>query len=685
MPRFPLRFRPAVTLVSALMAITACESSTAPVDPLTVFVRVVPTPELNVSLTDGVPTLACEVAFEVRAEGDGIADWRSVGVRYYAGADREAALDSLEFAPSDGPFFSRSVLTAGRPDTTYWHFSAGIPFGVEMAFRYRIRGEASDREVVQRVDCGAVVQPGAALPTVEIIDVRGSDPVLEAGDTLLVHYRAQAGAPLWRSRIAVSGGFEAELEIFEDMVTQRDRIARMLVPRQAVLGVPVVVHVATADVGFRTDEIETTTALTVVDARPPTVLAASEGAHQLPAGSIHQLGVTASDDNDLAWLIWELDAPISARDSVPVGADSLVHAGAVPMRVNPAWAGLSSGVTVWARDGAGNLSAPFRVGGEPLRFYRVAPTPAVATANLGFDAGGVPVAGRDLAYDAARHRLYATMPTHQLAIIDLASMTRLAPIALPELPSSLDVTLSGDSLLITHVNLTRLSVVDLQTLALLPHLPLTATDAAQDGATIAFAASGIRVLANGHAMLKLTYSTSAGHATVDLDLASPVGRVRTEVVDGIGSAGDWWTRMALTSDRRRLAILSSCGRWYDVDLDAFGACEAIPGFLWGERTGVDRAGVRVIVGTSVLGPSLSTRQEVVGGDFTSGDLYADGQHALMLRGPSLLKVRLSDGRITAGMYLADHASRVILLPDQVTAIAITRQGVLTRVNVAGLD
>lgn len=672
-------------LAAALIATTACDSPTEPPEPLDVAVRVVPHPALHVALSEGIPTLSCEVAFEARAEGKGIADWRSVGVRYYAGVDRADAIDSVEFAPSDGPFFSRSVLTAGLPDTTRWRFQADIPFAVEMSFRYRIRREASDREVRQRVDCGPVVPPGAAAPAVEIVEVRGSDPVLEAGDTLLVSYRVQAGAPLWRSHITVTGAFESEVEIYEEMAWQRERLARIVVPRHSALGVPLTIHATTADVGFRTDEIDTTSALTVVDTKPPIVTGAGAGGHQLPVGWIHQLGVSASDDNDLAWLIWELDAPIVARDSVPVGVDSLVHSGMLPMRISPEWAGLSSGVTVWARDGAGNLSAPYRIGGDPLLFYRVAPTPTLATASLGFGAGGVPVAGRDLAYDSARHRLYATMPMHQLAILDLASMTRLAPITLPEHPASLDLTLSGDSLLISHVNLTRLSVVDLHTLALLPHLPLNAIDAAQDGATIAFAASGIRVLANGHAMLKLTYPTAAGHATVDLDLANMVGRVRTEIVDGIGSAGDWWTRMAVTPDRRRVVILSSCGRWYDIDLDAFGACEAIPGFLWGERTGVDRAGARVIVGTSVLGPSLSTRQEVVGGDFTSGDLYADGEHALMLRGPSLLKVRLSDGRIVAGMYLANHARRVILLPDQVTALAITSQGLVTRVNVSGLD
>lgn len=685
MPRSPLRSRRRTAIAAALLALLACDSPTAPPDPLVVFVRVVHTPDLRVRLTDGLPTLLCSVAFEVRAEGDGMADWRSVGVRYYAGADREAALDSVEFAPSDGPFFRRSFITAGRPDTTHWRFEAGVPFGVEMAFRYRLRRETADREVVQRVDCGAVVPPGAAPPAVTLVDVRGSDPVLEAGDTLLVHYRVQTGAPLWQSRVSVTGAFDSVVDIFEDMVWQQDRIVRIVVPRQTVRGAPVTVHVATADVGFRTSETDSATSLTIGDTRPPVILDASEGAHQLPAGSIHPIGVRASDDNDLAWLLWELDAPIAARDSAPVGPDSLVHLGVVPMRVSPAWAGLSSGVTLWARDAAGNLSAPYRVGGEPLRFYRIAPTPAVATANLGFDVAGNPVSGRDLAYDAARHRLYATMPGHQLAILDLASMTRLAPIALPELPLSLDLTLSGDSLLITHLDLPRLSVVDLESLALLPHLPLAATDPAQDGATVAFGASGVRVLANGHAMLKMTYPTDAGHGTVELDLANGVGRVRTDVVDGRGGAGDWWMRMARTPDRRRLVTLSNCGRSYDLDSDSFGACGAVPGTLDGERLGIDRAGVRVISGTAVFGPSLSTRQEVVGGSFTSGDLYADGEHALMIRGPSLLKVRLSDGRVTAGMYLTVEASRVILLPDQVTALAITRQGVVTRVDVSGLD
>jgi len=161
--------------------------------------------------------------------------------------------------------------------------------------------------------------------------------------------------------------------------------------------------------------------------------------------------VTGSDETRLAWIGYDLGYPAALRDSVSVADTGAQHTFRVPIRGE--WEGLPITLTTFAHDAAGNTgNLAFR----PIEVVNAVRRPMV----------GVPLPAQpnDVAYDGPRGRLYVSIPdSNQLAVVDLATGYLTSPIVLWGRPWGLDLTPSGDSLVVALRRGFSLALVNLVT------------------------------------------------------------------------------------------------------------------------------------------------------------------------------------------------------------------------------
>lgn len=269
--------------------------------------------------------------------------------------------------------------------------------------------------------------------------------------------------------------------------------------------------------------------LTVHDMRPPIVtgsLAQVGSAHPMssmippdyrtPAGKQLAVHVEAIDKTSVRWIGYEFGPPFGQRDSTPVDVAPGVHGRvAFTLQIPESLAGSSPTITLFARDANGNRGVIVK---GTVSFYRYLDR-LTATATL--DA-----AVRDVAYDAARERVYLSQPaSSRVAVLSLATMSWLAPIATPAPPTGLDLTAGGDSLLVGLERSTYLGVVDLR--APSPAVDTVRLHYARDSTVgsgfgpVSPSPDRIRVAADGRVLVSLMYAgtttpvSSQGLLTLD--------------------------------------------------------------------------------------------------------------------------------------------------------------------------
>lgn len=660
-------------LLVALFLTAACDSATGPSDALDVSLRVLDGPDLIISTEGSAVSFECTATIEAAATGRGRADFTRARRRTYRELDRSQATDSVEFTGGDLTALSLGTVTATTPDTAVLRSFGNQPFSVEYVLWYRVRGAAADDSVAQRLDCGPAVAPGAAPPSITLVELTATAAEIEEGDELLVRYRVEGGAPLWQTSIRFSGAFVSNRIQYEELSLARERELRVVVP-SSTLETPIVLTIITADAGGRADTSVHASALTVIDATPPSINDVDITPGQFHVGSEFRITALGSDERRLAHLVWEFGAPLGVRDSI---AAELSGSGVI-ITVLPEWAGHDATLRVWLRDHGNNYSEPYVSVVDGFRFHPVAVTPALTSGTL--------ATLHDVVYDAPRGRLYAVdTDAALLRAFDIASMTLAGTLALPAWPGAADMTVSGDSLLITQSELRALSVIDLNTMTSLGAIALPPVDSI----ALAEAANpplptGVRVLANGKALVKLHKKAVGGYNTVEVTLQSGESRLRTESTGGSGSVTRWWDRMAVSPDRSRLVVFDpGCARAYVSASDTFSACATPdPGDLAAARIsfGVDLS--RVMIGGAVFTTDLVPVATV---PYTVTHLLPDGVHALAVAGDWLLRVRITDGRITSRMMLGFGPSRLILLEDGHTLLLFASDAAfVARVDIAGM-
>lgn len=659
------------TVVTAAAA--ACTGPTEPAEPIEVTINVLDAPPATVTVgLDGLPAIRCGARIEVVASGSGRAVWTRRGTRRYSALDGVTPLDSVTWPYAGAPLFSRDTISRSRPDTAELAWLSHVPMAIEEFVWYRQVGQATEQAIVQRLECGPALPPGASPPTAEVLEVRGSDGALEFGDTLIVRYRATSGGALFRTRMVVGGGFGVDRNIAEDFALVREREERFVVPRSAVLNAPIPLWFTTFDVGGRYATAAETSAVMVVDVNAPVLSGVDLAGGQFMVGARLNGVATATDERLLSHIVWEFGDPINQRDSIATGDVSTQFEIVVP----PEWAGRQATLRVYARDHGGNYSVPWVSAPAAFAFYPNFLIAGEQSLPLEF--------ANEMVYDRQRDRLYSFFGSTATAI-DLTTMDPLATIPLPALAGAADITLSGDSLLVTQSGLLTLSVIDLDAFQLVDTVPLPVVDSLAGGDTVnPPRPTGVRVLANGKAIIQLHREAAGGSNSVELDLTTGQTRLRSETDGGGGGVERWWSRMGVSPDRSWLVLFDEgCTRTYRAATDAFSACMSPdPGDIEGFQIGFDSASTRVLAGGRLL-----TEDLVQVGTIPPGvsQLSQGGQFAFVADGEGLLKIRIADGLIMGRLYLGfgGSTSRLVLLKDGNTMVML-RNGALTRFDLSML-
>jgi hypothetical protein len=278
------------------------------------------------------------------------------------------------------------------------------------------------------------------------------------------------------------------------------------------------------------------------DREAPLVTATLSGSTAPPAlpdafmlGDSLYLSVQATDNRTLTWIGYTLSGPASVADSVATSgpsADVVLAALASTALVG----GLE--VAVFARDAGGNRSVTV-VDTVTVVALRTAPTRTVT----------LPGPVGDLAYDPGRDRIYlAIAGTTQVAVVDRANATLLAPLTLPGEAGGLDLSAGRDSLLVALADRRAFAVVNLVTGAV-DTVPLAFST------TIPLVAGRLRVAANGMVLVTATVPgwSGFGGQLATYSLAASSGTIRTDV----GNSGqlDLKAELARVGDRSSAAVV----------------------------------------------------------------------------------------------------------------------------------
>ena len=368
----------------------------------------------------------------------------------------------------------------------------------------------------------------------------------------------------------------------------------------------------------------------------------------LVPGDAFGIAVAAQDDRALAWVGYELGAPINLRDSVAVSGTTARDT--LQLVVQPGWIG-SASFTAFARDEVGRLTEST---GPDVLVYDMVRLP-LHTLDLGAEAYGG-------AYDAKRNRFYVPQPSlARVAVVDLNSFTLAAPISLAAVfpPRAnaglqLDITPGMDSLVIGSADGADPTVAFLD----LVSGTLTPVALADSGRNIrahtALLTDHDRLLLFGEISLSVG-SIQAGLWSYDL----PAGTLRRQVL-GMGLI----TALARTADGSVAAALTNppnCGWRYDPATDTVGVCLPLAAVNTALPLSTDATGNLWLLGGDLLDASFSPLRSL-GGAWSA--MLPDGSAAWFNDILGVVQRRTSDGALLLSVrvpFVAGNAIRV--LPD----------------------
>jgi hypothetical protein len=211
----------------------------------------------------------------------------------------------------------------------------------------------------------------------------------------------------------------------------------------------------------------------------------------LGAGLADTLQLWASDNHALAWVGWALGAPVNVRDSEAVQG-STAEAD-FPLALPLSAVGSGATMTVFTRDQDGHQ-----------HIDTIAPMDIVTFNQHPVHAAPVLDTIPDLAIDTKRGVVYLAQPdSGRLAVLSLATMTYQTPIPFMGRPISVDLTPSGDSLLVVLDGSNSLAVVQL---AGSPQLAGAISVPLYPSSVVATVPYRVRVASDGHPVVTMRTS-----------------------------------------------------------------------------------------------------------------------------------------------------------------------------------
>ena len=305
----------------------------------------------------------------------------------------------------------------------------------------------------------------------------------------------------------------------------------------------------------------------------------------------------------------------------------------------------------------------------------------------------IPHPVRGAAYDAIRGRVYLAtsvdspiVSTPAIGVVRLTPPSLLPGILLSWSPHGLDLTASGDSLLVVgndSAGRPRLGIINLTTLV---------KDSVD---TIAFTPAlyrypiRVRAMVNNHAFVGVSgsYPGSNPGELVAIDLGTLGQTLRTDA----GSSGNIGRapQLARSRDGRRLLVFSSSsaadeGQVYETGTDSLGVSVAVQvprvelPAIGGLGVSADSSGSLWLVGNRLLASDLSPVRIFGGsqGETLPSVLTDDGRFAYIAESLAVAKFRTADGVKLEEILLPHTPYELLVSRDGTTLIAIGAGGVM---------
>lgn len=596
------------------------------------------------------PQANCNFTITAMAEGEGEASWGDVKLRWFMGLDRAIALDSQTVAASEMiAAWGSERISAGQHQSITWEIWASYPYEVEAEFSYTSGGR--NRSVARRRRCGPRPGTDEPLPSMSYVNaVPAAD--LEPGDTITLSYSVgSSGSGLWAVTVGFSGAF-AGRRVFRGEL-QRALAGSLVhqVPATATLDDESVLTVFATDPFGRS--VHTTTSLgAIVDHTAPALAVVAQGRFMEPGsgvingtyfvGDSLEFTAVASDNHRIDRILWETTS--GQRDSAAIGDSSVIFRGRVGFRAD--WtSGLELRVT--ARDIRGLSRTGVITSGPDLEVF-----PSIQRPTTTVMLGGGRI--RDIAYDVGRDRAFVLISDgccdSRVAVLSLATLQEVHNIPLHGyVPNQLDITASGDSLLIPVFGAGAVFVVPLR-------LGMEATPHAIAGGGVA----RIAIAANGKAFM--SHGGGPGAGVVELDLATNEVRARP---DAAGS--DALVDITRSHDRGTVAVVrTGCAHVYDLATDIFSACTPLR--VQGAPT-TDLTGAHHLVGLDVYDAAFQFLRTVESvetmGMLSDAAITPAGDYVHHFRDfAGFLRSRVSDGALVDRTVLPFYQPHLIsMVPD----------------------
>ena len=637
-----------------VLSTSACGESTGPVEPALIDIAVLPQggPFFE-NESDSLPSISCTVDLHMTVLSEAPLSWTSGAIFFAVGRNRSVAIDTVPLSRDEvrGAWGGQSAQ-AGDTATSRWTTGATVPFTATFRFRYAVSGEERQVEAVHT--CGPAAAANAPPPAVTALSLTGNPSTLGPSGTVDVDYSASSSVGLWATMVELTGPCTVRQLFAERLQLASTRRARLVLPQECTLGVPITITVYALDALLEERSRAITPSIVLSDIEPPTLVVFSDGGKggsMVPEVSGRYFGgdsmivlLSASDNSALSTIVWEI-APFGARDSILV--DPAGHHAVHRIALDSMWSGPIT-ITFVARDAVGLESAPITSAPGAVQLL-----PSVSRAvRTKIVTGEI----RTLAFDERRGRLYLLQANQRLlTVLSFSDLQIQASVPMPDYAVDMDITPGGDSLLLAFPLLGALGIIDLRQSSFQPVMvPIDSLDA-----SIRQGPNELRITANDKVLFKTEGTASAAYTVRELDLRTGAQRRRNDV-----PYAEW----ALSLDRRALILNGGLGGFvrYDVDTDAVTGSSTAA--VLTSIPGVDRTGSIVSISTHLYDASLQYIRQTDSMFDPSGwaptALSPDGDVLFyVLTRYGMVRTATSDGRILDRTPLPLDATRLIVTAD----------------------
>ena len=647
--------------LALIVALGGCRDTTAPNKPFALALSVdTPTSAPVFSDTPDGPRITCNFSLTAKATGDGSAQWQDVQTLFYFGTNRAVVADSISNPASDAQSaFGAATIAGGEARHGKWYLYAGAPFEANIGFTYRL-ADGTTSMASTHVTCGPTPQ-GAVVPTITQLSIPNTTGELKIGDVITVTYEATGTSGIWESIVQITGGFQDRQVFGERLATATNHTVQFTVPPTIKPGIPITISALVWNGALVGSSKAINTQLALIDRTPPTILSAQTYASKLggqyAVGDSVTLIVSAHDDIALGRLVYELGAPANVKDSVDAlpamtNEDFVLH-----LPVGPEWVG-SPVLSLTVRDAMGLTSQTLSSAPGAFQFYPIVNRVSTSPLSLGSE----PTNG--MLYDAKRDLMYIGLQgTSAILVLSPNTMTLRSSIQLPAVPTGMDLSLSGDSLLAAMPSAGTIAVVNLNDPSASPsQIRLSVLDTVTPSpGGLAVAPGDLRIAANGKMMILLTNATLQGNQTLEVDLTTGAQRIRTDA--------HWLSEAALMDrnpNRSRIYVLSIyCWSFYDASSDMFTSCANPPYVPQLGGMTFDATGQHMTYGAGVLDADTHVLWGMRGiyNQPATAALSPDGATVYFGAGQSLRTARLADTTMLSRTPIPVSPDRLFVAPN----------------------